>query len=94
MFEPDTFDPYHYCHRPIVVTDEGLRLSEVILKIRASHSSDKSFDGAIDHDVVLVWAEQKRIITGADIFGRLLKGMVAPKLTSHATSPNEGANNQ
>ena len=94
LFEPDTFDPYHYCHRPIVVTDEGLRLSEVILKIRASHSSDKSFDGAIDHDVVLVWAEQKRIITGADIFGRLLKGMVAPKLTSHATSPNEGANNQ
>ncbi|KAF7778313.1 hypothetical protein PMAN_a3148 [Pseudoalteromonas marina] len=80
LFEPDIFDPYHFCHRPIIVTDETLRLSEVILKIRANHSLDKSFDGAIDHDVVLVWGDEKRIITGADIFGRLLKGMNAPKL--------------
>ena len=57
-----------------------MRLSDVILKIRASHSLDKSFDGAIEHDVVLVWGDEKRIITGADIFGRLLKGMSAPKL--------------
>jgi CBS domain containing-hemolysin-like protein len=82
LFEPDTFDPYHYCHRPIIVADETMRLSEVILKIRANHSLDKSFDGAIDHDVVLVWSDEKRIITGADIFGRLLKGMSAPKLAA------------
>ncbi|ASM53112.1 MULTISPECIES: CNNM domain-containing protein [Pseudoalteromonas] len=80
LFEPDTFDPYHFCHRPIIVIDESMRLSDVILKIRASHSLDKSFDGAIEHDVVLVWGDEKRIITGADIFGRLLKGMSAPKL--------------
>jgi metal transporter CNNM len=80
LFDSDSFDPYHYCHRPIIVTDETMRLSEVILKIRASHAADKSFDGAIEHDVVLVWGNEKRIITGADIFGRLLKGMSTPKL--------------
>lgn len=83
LFEPETFDPYDFCHRPIIVTDESMRLSDVILKIRANHSDDKSFDGAIDHDVVLVWGDEKRIITGADIFGRLLKGMSAPKLALH-----------
>jgi metal transporter CNNM len=84
LFESDTFDPYHYCHRPIIVTDESMRLSELILKIRVNHSFghrlDTSFDGAIEHDVVLVWGAEKRIITGADIFGRLLKGMSTPKL--------------
>ena len=66
-----------------------MRLSEVILKIRANHSLDKSFDGAIDHDVVLVWSDVKRIITGADIFGRLLKGMSAPKLELHENTENK-----
>ncbi|MBH0075188.1 DUF21 domain-containing protein [Pseudoalteromonas sp. SWYJ118] len=89
LFEPETFDPYHYCHRPIIVADEAMRLSEVILKIRASHSLDKSFDGAIDQDVVLVWSDVKRIITGADIFGRLLKGMSAPKLELHENTENK-----
>lgn len=83
LFELETFDPYNFCHRPIIVTDESMRLSDVILKIRANHSADKSFDGAIDDDVVLVWGDEKRIITGADIFGRLLKGMSAPKLALH-----------
>jgi hypothetical protein len=40
-----------------------------------SESTEKSFDGVIDRDVLLVWGENKRIITGADIFGLLLKGM-------------------
>jgi hypothetical protein len=26
--------------------------------------------------LILVWAEQKRIITGADLLGRLLRGIV------------------
>lgn len=75
LFEPDDFDPYQFCHRPIVITDENTSLSNAILKIKANETLDKHFDGAIAHDVLLIWAEQKRIITGADIFGRLLKGM-------------------
>ncbi|CCQ10215.1 Ancient conserved domain protein 4 [Pseudoalteromonas luteoviolacea B = ATCC 29581] len=77
-FDGDTFDPYAHCHRPIVITDPNEKLSEIILKIRANHTFDKSYDGALDHDVVLVWGDEKRIITGADIFGRLLKGIATP----------------
>jgi len=29
----------------------------------------------IDHDVILVWSNEKRVITGADILGRLLRGI-------------------
>jgi hypothetical protein len=79
LFQPNDFDPYRYCHRPVVLTDESTSLNEAILDMKANGSIDKNFDGVIDHDVLLVWGENKRIITGADIFGRLLKGMMAPE---------------
>ncbi|WP_111979034.1 DUF21 domain-containing protein [Algibacillus agarilyticus] len=83
LFEFDTFDPYEHCHRPVVVTDEGTSINEAILKLKATEEADKHFDGVIEHDVLLVWCEgeEKRIITGADIFGRLLKGMLPPVLS-------------
>lgn len=34
-------------------------------------------DDVIDNDLILIWAEQKRIITGADLLGRLLRGILA-----------------
>jgi hypothetical protein len=38
-------------------------------------------DDVIDNDLILVWGSQKRIITGADLLGRLLRGiaLVEPK---------------
>jgi len=80
FLEPDTFDPYKHCHRPTIITDETTMLNNAIMQMKMSESIDKSFDGAIEHDVLLVWAENKRIITGADIFGLLLKGMQPPEL--------------
>ena len=74
-FEKATFDPYKHCHRPTIITDESTMLNTAILKLKMSESTEKSFDGVIDRDVLLVWGENKRIITGADIFGLLLKGM-------------------
>jgi metal transporter CNNM len=32
-------------------------------------------DDVIDHDLILVWHQQKRIIAGADLLGRLLRGV-------------------
>jgi metal transporter CNNM len=78
LFQSENFDPYNFCHRPVVITDETTSLNEAILKMKVSTSIDKNFDGVIEHDVLLVWGETKRIITGADIFGRLLKGMLPP----------------
>lgn len=62
-----------YWHRPIIVTDEHARLGDVIgqMKVKPEHPEDD----VIDHDLILVWGERKRIITGADLLGRLLRGI-------------------
>ncbi|MDD3374419.1 MAG: DUF21 domain-containing protein [Candidatus Omnitrophica bacterium] len=65
---------YTYCHRPIVVTESGTKLEEVILKFKVS--SKHKDDDVVDNDIVLYWNNEKRIITGADILGRLLRGIV------------------
>ncbi len=82
FLESDNFDPYKHCHRPTIITDESTMLNNAIMKMKMSESVDKSFDGAIEHDVLLVWSESKRIITGADIFGLLLKGMQPQEIKS------------
>ncbi len=76
LFQSENFDPYNFCHRPVIITDETTSLNEAILKMKVNTSIDKNFDGVIQHDVLLIWGDTKRIITGADIFGRLLKGML------------------
>ncbi|MBU0673961.1 MAG: DUF21 domain-containing protein [Proteobacteria bacterium] len=65
--------PITYCHRPIMVTDPHTPLGKVIsrLKVFAEHPGDD----VIDQDIILVWAEEKRVITGADILGRLMRGI-------------------
>lgn len=65
--------PYSHCHRPIIVTDASTLLGKVIAKLRVKPES--SVDDVVDDDLVLVWAEEKRVITGADILGRLLRGI-------------------
>ena len=70
----DSFNPDAYWHRPIVITDEGARLGDVLgrLHVKPQHAQDD----VIDQDLILVWGKQKRIITGADLLGRLLRGIV------------------
>lgn len=64
-----------YCHRPIVVTNPDAVLGEVLLKFKVR--AESSEDDVIDDDLILFWGDQKRIITGADILGRLLRGIVS-----------------
>jgi hypothetical protein len=80
MYEDEVKSVYTYCHRPIVVTEPDTRLGDVILqfKVRAQHYEDD----VVDNDIVLFWGDQKRIITGADILGRLLRGIVK-RVLSH-----------
>lgn len=67
----------HYCHRPIVVTDPATKLGEVLPRLRVDRMH--AGDDVIDNDLVLVWGEHRRIITGADILGRLLRGIARPE---------------
>jgi metal transporter CNNM len=75
LFGKDAIDPAGYWHRPIVVTEHKTPLGEVIgrMQVRPEHPEDD----VIDNDLILVWTrENKRIITGADLLGRLLRGIV------------------
>ena len=74
MYAKEVRSIYTYCHRPIVVIAPETKLGEVImkLKVRPEHNQDD----VIDNDIILYWNDEKRIITGADILGRLLRGIV------------------
>ena len=61
-----------FCHRPIVVRDMTTRLGRVLGHLRFSSHDDRQ--DVINEDLILVWGDRKRIITGADILGFLLRG--------------------
>lgn len=77
-----TFDPVEcnimrYCHRPILIKKEKAVLDEVLPRLYVKPESPE--DDVIDNDIILIWSTQRRIITGADILGRLLRGIVVRK---------------
>jgi hypothetical protein len=73
LFDVKSAAPEAYWHRPITVRDEHMRLGELIarMKVKPEHGEDD----VIDNDLILVWADEKRVITGADLLGRLLRGI-------------------
>ena len=74
LFEDEEITPPRYCHCPIVVKDTHLPLGSVLLRLKSQ--SRRAGRGVIDRDIILVWTgEEKRVITGADILDRLLKGI-------------------
>ena len=63
-----------FCHVPLLIRDEKTNLGILIKQLRNKSHVDS--DSPIEKDIVLIWGiNQKRIITGADILGRLLKGI-------------------
>ena len=74
LFGNNSFNPYVYCHRPIIVKDPGTLLGNVLSSLKVYPKSD--VDDVIDNDLILIWSKEKRVITGADILGRLLRGIV------------------
>ncbi len=73
LFNSASFNPYLHCHRPIVVKDTRVRIGEVLQQLTVHPL--RSDDDVIDHDIIVVWGEGKRVITGADLLGRLLRGI-------------------
>ena len=69
--DPD--DIRGYCHRPVVVTDETAHIGSVWSRLTVEPEHHGDF--VIDRDVILVWGDQRRVITGADLLGRLLRGI-------------------
>jgi hypothetical protein len=74
LFSSQQFNPLLYCHRPIIIKDEHATLGEVIPGLKVH--PERSDDDVIDEDIIIFWGREKRIITGADILGRLMRGIV------------------
>lgn len=64
-----------FCHTPLVVTNPSVPIGDVISKLNKKNYPEE--DAALEHDVIILWGQQKKIITGADILGRLLKGIAS-----------------
>lgn len=74
VFGEQTDGILKYCHSPFIVKDGNTKIGSLIKDLR-NEIEDHS-DAPIDVDVILYWTnKKKRIITGADIFGRLLTGI-------------------
>jgi metal transporter CNNM len=70
-----------YCHRPVIVSETNARMGDVMGRMKVKTNNPE--DDVIDNDLILVWGKQKRIITGSDILGRLLRG-----ISSKENKPN------
>ena len=77
LFETGPCDPLRYCHRPVIVTDEAMVLGDILHHMTVEPVTSE--DDVIDKDIILFWSRSRRIITGADILGRLLRGIVLRK---------------
>lgn len=74
LFAPEPPDPYAFCHRPVVIRDPDTQLGQVIRRLRVEPESRE--DDVIDQDIILLWGDQRRVITGSDLLGRLMRGIV------------------
>ncbi|WP_300463561.1 CNNM domain-containing protein [Desulfobacula sp.] len=73
LFKSPVPNPFWYCHRPILVQDAATKLGKVFPRFKVQ--GNRHQDDVIAQDIVLLWGTSKRIITGADIFGRLMRGI-------------------
>lgn len=83
LFGKGKVNPYRYCHRPIIVKDPHTLLGKVISKLRVYPES--AMDDVIDNDLILIWSTERRVITGADILGRLLRGIAVRDMSQTQT---------
>ena len=82
LFNQLESDPTAYWHRPIVVRDMSAKLGDVLCRLRVE--PERPGDDVIHHDLILVWGPQRRIITGADLLGRLFRDIVTLDGTGNA----------
>ncbi len=88
LFQEKEIDPLVFCHEPVIITDITFPLGEMLRRFRVE--PERPGDDVIDKDVVLVWwGPAKRIITGADVLGRLLRGIVPREAQSDTKEPSD-----
>ena len=72
--------PFRYGRDSISVCHK--RTGQTKREIEQKEAKEHPEDDVIDNDLILVWGKQKRIITGSDILGRLLRGISSQEIKS------------
>jgi len=86
LLEGPAFDAQAHCHRPIVVRNADTRMGVLLRRLRVDPESPE--DDVIDLDLILLWTpEAKRVITGADILGRLFRGIATREGAQRQSPP-------
>ena len=49
-------------------------MGRILGRLQVNQESED--DDVVDMDIILFWGDEKRVITGSDILGRLLRGIV------------------
>jgi metal transporter CNNM len=88
LFDQLDTNPNNYWHRPVIVRDMKTKLGDVIGQLHVS--PERPDDDVVDNDLILVWGTQRRIITGADLLGRLLRGIVTTDGGTAAPESKDG----
>lgn len=73
LFADQAPDPRRYAHPPIITAEPHTPLGNLLCLLHVRPRSEQ--DDVVDDDVILLWGRRKRIITGADLLGRLLRGI-------------------
>ncbi len=72
--------PLKFCHRPIIIRDSKISLGETITRLKVH--PERLDDDVIDEDIIVFWSDtQRRVITGSDLLGRLLRGIAQQEKT-------------
>ncbi|MCK4786437.1 MAG: hypothetical protein KAV87_21950 [Desulfobacteraceae bacterium] len=80
LFGEAEFNPLKFCHSPIIIRDSKTSLGEAIARLKVY--PERLGDDVIDEDIIVFWGdEQRRVITGSDALGRLLRGIVQQEKT-------------
>ncbi|WP_163831983.1 DUF21 domain-containing protein [Spartinivicinus ruber] len=80
LFDNDSFDPNSYVIKPLIIEDNHAQLGFLI-------SQWKTWGDSLVNDVILLWGKNKRIVTGSDILGRLLEGIIST--SSYKPTPEQ-----
>ena len=79
LFKNPPPDPARYCRKPIIIENTATKLGKVLPRFR--NKPGKEEDDLVEPDIILTWGDSKRIITGTDIFGRLMRGIPSQELS-------------
>lgn len=81
LLHPQQFSAVEHCHRPIVVRKSHTKLGALLPRLKVHPK--RADDDVVDQDIILLWSEERRVITGSDILGRLLRGIAQRTGTEH-----------